>query len=1011
MQSFTPGDGVLFTALAPGPVGNNILVAYSAPSGSVTTVSFAGTITVSPMSGETNAGVVAAIQASAAASALVIAAVWDLVVEFPPPGQAANLTLGVGFPNVDLLLTQGAYGLTANLTVPSGITLRFEGGAIGVAAGSTLTINGPVVASSMQIFSGAGVVTFGLPSAGTQSCQDLNVKWWGAVGDGLTDDWAPVQAALNAAWNVVGQFVPVEVNGIPTATVGVTVYLPPGNYACGTTLEMNYSTWLRGDEAVLTPIIANIKTQTILRTAGPSCRISGIQFVGGLNAIAMFGQVFHVGTGYFGPTVSVNPLQIWDCSFLLQYGPSIWQDCSPATTVAPSSSGQMLGGAFTLNVACTAQFSGTTRVQIDFGGGNAQILTLSSLGVLSPTELAISGGGSGTLSAGQVVTSPDNNRTFQTMLLVDDFIFHGPHLYWGSGDTVVFKRGMIKMDCWSLYDGTFPGYQADSNGFPLALVNSADYVSFESCAFDPPGPQVPIPTFAPPYWIPYRMALFVGGGLLIIRSCHITDLPGYPTARLQAYSNGYANGPNGVPISFNAIAPTNLGIVEDDFQQINAGNAYWLECLDFLPFEIRLDTAVDTYGVWISSTLNLQALICQQPIQPATFTARDQATASACFVFRQGTDPGSGSNPSETAGSDVTAVFTGSCVQHNSYARADIAILEEQNLVLAGVIDTHSPGVTQAPDLPSTLDNTTGYALTQYTTNGDAVGCNLPLIPAQDTFPGGLPAGVYCFSCYLKTSGGGSAYIDTQWTPATTTVSVAGMAITVFPRAWETNAGVVAAIQASAAASLVSATVVGSPTDLVLRPGSEPLAGGTASTQAALTVPSATSPEGVQFTALAAGLAGNSISVGYSFIPPGTSVTLGTERVEASDSYQRISIPFYFPGGAGVCVQLSIAVWDLQPGNTCAIGLFQVNRGPVPTEYMCPGNDAALTLGLLPQRHFAPPSAPAEGTSPPPGLASGTWKVGDLVWNTKPAAGGWVGWVCVTAGPPAVWKAFGAIST
>ena len=41
---------------------------------------------------------------------------------------------------------------------------------------------------------------------------------------------------------------------------------------------------------------------------------------------------------------------------------------------------------------------------------------------------------------------------------------------------------------------------------------------------------------------------------------------------------------------------------------------------------------------------------------------------------------------------------------------------------------------------------------------------------------------------------------------------------------------------------------------------------------------------------------------------------------------------------------------------------------------------------------------------------TGTWAVGDLFYNTAPIAGGYVGFVCVTAGTPGTWKTFGAIS-
>lgn len=41
---------------------------------------------------------------------------------------------------------------------------------------------------------------------------------------------------------------------------------------------------------------------------------------------------------------------------------------------------------------------------------------------------------------------------------------------------------------------------------------------------------------------------------------------------------------------------------------------------------------------------------------------------------------------------------------------------------------------------------------------------------------------------------------------------------------------------------------------------------------------------------------------------------------------------------------------------------------------------------------------------------SGRYAVGDVVYNSAPAAGGTIGWVCTTAGTPGTWKTFGAIS-
>jgi hypothetical protein len=41
----------------------------------------------------------------------------------------------------------------------------------------------------------------------------------------------------------------------------------------------------------------------------------------------------------------------------------------------------------------------------------------------------------------------------------------------------------------------------------------------------------------------------------------------------------------------------------------------------------------------------------------------------------------------------------------------------------------------------------------------------------------------------------------------------------------------------------------------------------------------------------------------------------------------------------------------------------------------------------------------------------GTWQPGDILYNTAPAPGGYVGWVCTAAGSPGTWNPFGAISS
>lgn len=41
---------------------------------------------------------------------------------------------------------------------------------------------------------------------------------------------------------------------------------------------------------------------------------------------------------------------------------------------------------------------------------------------------------------------------------------------------------------------------------------------------------------------------------------------------------------------------------------------------------------------------------------------------------------------------------------------------------------------------------------------------------------------------------------------------------------------------------------------------------------------------------------------------------------------------------------------------------------------------------------------------------TGSWNVGDRVYNTVPSSGGYIGWVCTVAGTPGTWKGFGLIA-
>jgi hypothetical protein len=92
------------------------------------------------------------------------------------------------------LVIDSSQTVSTSLTVPSNVTLRFtNAGALSIASGQTVTINGPIQAGPVQIFSGSGIVRF----SGTK-IPEYYPQWWGVTGDDSTDDTTSFQAAIDA---------------------------------------------------------------------------------------------------------------------------------------------------------------------------------------------------------------------------------------------------------------------------------------------------------------------------------------------------------------------------------------------------------------------------------------------------------------------------------------------------------------------------------------------------------------------------------------------------------------------------------------------------------------------------------------------------------------------------------------------------------------------------------------------------------------------------------------------
>ena len=103
--------------------------------------------------------------------------------------------LAIGATPTELFLDDDIT-LTAHETIPATLKLRVISPANVITLGAfNLTINGPFEAPVCQVFAqaGAGVVTFG-----TGVVKKVYPEWWGAVGDGVADDTAEIQDAIDS---------------------------------------------------------------------------------------------------------------------------------------------------------------------------------------------------------------------------------------------------------------------------------------------------------------------------------------------------------------------------------------------------------------------------------------------------------------------------------------------------------------------------------------------------------------------------------------------------------------------------------------------------------------------------------------------------------------------------------------------------------------------------------------------------------------------------------------------
>lgn len=172
-----------------------------------------------------------------------------------------------------VMFPPGTY-VTGSLTVPTNVTLWFTNGAkLSINSGANVTVNGPIDAGLQHIFSGSGTVL------GAPLVDKFYPQWWGALGDGLTDDTSAIQKALNLAQYVGGSVVikpTIEgylINGNLTVPKFVSIIGDIGRAAVNTP----YDVVTNVDNTGPTFLITNITNPAISMVGGGSA-IRGIRF-------------------------------------------------------------------------------------------------------------------------------------------------------------------------------------------------------------------------------------------------------------------------------------------------------------------------------------------------------------------------------------------------------------------------------------------------------------------------------------------------------------------------------------------------------------------------------------------------------------------------------------------------------------------------------------------------------------------------------------------------------------
>jgi hypothetical protein len=227
-------------------------------------------------------------------------------------GAINSLITEIGSNEATITVDPGTYRIGSNVTIPSNITLWFlHGGELSPDSGKTLTINGPITAGVYQIFSGSGTIS------GSIKAQSAIPQWWGAKGDGITDDTQAIKKAISSGLPVyipVGTYLVTDTLSFQNLNVfgaGCKISIIKGNISDSSKPIIGV-----GASSVLENIGVQYDPSLITDTEGRDQRVA-IRTYGGTDNLALQkgGSIRNMFIQYCGTGISDGGLEVFSALF------------------------------------------------------------------------------------------------------------------------------------------------------------------------------------------------------------------------------------------------------------------------------------------------------------------------------------------------------------------------------------------------------------------------------------------------------------------------------------------------------------------------------------------------------------------------------------------------------------------------------------------------------------------------------------------------------------------------